>query len=179
MDLFDLKERLGGAGALITFSGSFSHSIIEELGTAVKKYLESEAIRKSAMLDVFSVYIEAAQNVRNYTAARLAAGSEAPVAQSSILVIAKRDDRYEVHSGNVVEREDVAALTAQLDEVSGLDPAGLRALYKERLRRRTPDGATGAGLGFVDMARRATEPLHYQLTPLPDGRSYFSLRVVV
>ena len=37
MNLFQLKERLDSAGALITFSGSFSHAIIAELGTAVRK----------------------------------------------------------------------------------------------------------------------------------------------
>lgn len=168
MNLFELKETLGEAGALITFSGSFSHGIIEELGTAVKAYLESQTVQKSAMMDVFSVYIEAAQNVRNYAGAT----------NEGILVIAKQGGHYEVHSGNVVKGPDVAALTERLETLSGLDKAELKALYKEQLRKdRSPD--QGAGLGLIEMARRATRPLTWEFRPLADGRSFFSLRVVV
>ena len=88
MNLFALKEQLREAGILISFTGSFSHSIIEELGTAVKKHLESAQSQKTAMMDVFSVYIEAAQNVRNYAELRVAAGHAD--AQASIVVIASR-----------------------------------------------------------------------------------------
>ncbi len=168
MNLFELKENLNDSGSLITFSGSFSHGIIEELGTAVRAYLESETVQKSAMMDVFSVYIEAAQNVRNYS------GS----APDGILVIARQGDHYEVHSGNVMDGAHVAELTARLEKLVGLDKAALKALYKEQLRQERPaDG--GAGLGLIEMARRASQPLSWQFRPLPDGRQFFSLRVVV
>ena len=179
MNLFELKERLNEAGAHITFCGSFSHSIIEELGTAVREYLASSAVQKSAMMDVFSVYVEAAQNVRNYTEARLAAGANARDAQMSILVIARRGEHYEVHAGNVVEPVDAAALTARIDSLRTLDRAALKAAFKTQLRAERPSDGGAAGLGLIEMARRASEPLSYELTPLPDGRSYFSLRVVV
>ena len=178
MNLFDLNERLGEAGALITFSGSFSHSIIEELGLAVRKYLESEAVQKSAMMDVFSIYVEAAQNVRNYTAAKQDAGDFA-IGNSSIVVIAKQNQHYEVHAGNAVETADVAGLQARLEPLLTLDKAGLKSLYKEQLRREKPPGATGAGLGFIDMARRSSRPLEYRFTPVDEKRSFFSLRIVV
>lgn len=169
MNLFQLKENLGEAGALITFSGSFSHGIIEELGTAVRAYLESETVQKSAMMDVFSVYIEAAQNVRNYS------GS----APEGILVIARQGEHYEVHSGNVVRTEDVGGLSQRLQRLRELDKPGLKALYKEQLRKERASDQVGAGLGLIEMARRASQPLSWEFRPLPDGRSFFSLRVVV
>ncbi len=179
MNLFELKERLNEAGAHITFCGSFSHSIIEELGTAVREYLASSAIQKSAMMDVFSVYVEAAQNVRNYTEARLAAGADVRDAQASILVIARSGEHYEVHAGNVVEPVDAAALTERIDALRTLDRAALKAAFKAQLHVERPSEGGTAGLGLIEMARRASAPLGYELTPLPDGRSYFSLRVVV
>ena len=45
MDLFDIKEKLRDAGILVSFNGSFSHDLIEELVKAVKKYLESAESR--------------------------------------------------------------------------------------------------------------------------------------
>jgi hypothetical protein len=176
MNLFALKEQLREAGILISFTGSFSHSIIEELGTAVKKYLESAEIQKTAMMDVFSVYIEAAQNVRNYSERRRQAGRTDN--DASIVVIARRDAHYRIYAGNVVEEDDKADLGARLDRLAALDKASLKTAYKEQLRReRAPD--EGAGLGLIEMARRASAPLEYGFTPLPDGRAYFSLCIEI
>jgi hypothetical protein len=175
MNLFALKEQLREAGILISFTGSFSHSIIEELGTAVKKYLQSAESQKTAMMDVFSVYIEAAQNVRNYNERRVAAGHADT--EASIVVIAKRDAHYRVYAGNVVERADVAALSTRLDHIAGMDKAALKIAYKEQLRKDRSAGS--AGLGLIEIARRASQPLEYSFTSQPDGRAYFSLCVEI
>jgi len=174
MNLFALKEQLREAGILISFTGSFSHSIIEELGTAVKKYLESAETHKSAIMDVFSVYIEAAQNVRNYAERRGQSDADA-----SIVVIAKRDSHYRIYAGNVVEAADTEALGRRLDAVAAMDKSALKAAYKDQLRRERGPDENGAGLGLIEIARRATRPLEYSFTPLADGRAYFSLCVEI
>jgi len=179
MDLFEIKEQLRGAGILVSFNGSFSHSLIEELGTAVKKYLESAEAKPSAMMDVFSVYIEAAQNVRNYSERRLAAGAGKADLEANILVIARRNEHYEISAGNTIDAADVPALTERLGRLADMDKAGLKALYKEQLRRERAPGEDGAGLGLIEMARRASEPLRYGFTPIDGGLSYFSLTVVI
>lgn len=178
VNLFSLRERLGEAGALIAFSGSFSHSLIEELGVAVRKYLQTEHVEKSSMMDVFSVYVEASQNVRNYTTVRLSE-ADPTVGQSSIVVIAKRDAHYEVNAGNMIDNRDVESLRQRLDKLRKLDKLGLKALYKEQLRKeRTPE-SSGAGLGLIDMARRSSAPLEFDFTAVDEDYSFFSLRVVV
>jgi hypothetical protein len=179
MDLFEVKEQLRENGILISFSGSFSHSIIEELGTAVKKYLESSESKKPAMMDVFSVYIEAAQNVRNYSERQLAAGATKADLDANIVVIARHDEHYQIYAGNAVATGDVPVLTARLERLAGMDKTELKALYKEQLRKeRGPDDG-GAGLGLIEMARRASEPLRYTFTPIDNGTTYFSLCVTI
>lgn len=178
IDLFALRESLGRAGALITFSGSFSHSLIEELGLAVRKYLESEHIEKSAMMDVFSVYVEASQNVRNYTSLKLKSG-DASIGQSSIVVIAKRETHYEVNAGNMIESGDVPRLRERLELLRRTDKPGLKALYKQQLRAERGNDAAGAGLGLIDMARRSSAPLEFEFSTVDDDYSFFSLKVVI
>ncbi len=178
VNLFSLRERLGEAGALIAFSGSFSHSLIEELGLAVRKYLESESVQRTAMMDVFSVYVEASQNVRNYTGLKLK-DAELAISASSIIVIAKRDEHYEVNAGNMVETDDVSQLRDRLEELKALDKAGLKALYKEQLRKDRDPESVGAGLGLIDMARRSSAPLEFEFSPVNDRYSFFSLRVII
>ena len=106
-DLLSLREVISDQGVLICFNGPFSHSIIEEIGTAVKKHLEGDAAVKSAVHDVFAVYIEQTQNVRNY-----AERKNFPVQKfySPIVVIAKQEGAYAVSSGNLIEKGDVPDL---------------------------------------------------------------------
>ncbi|HEY2344430.1 MAG TPA: SiaB family protein kinase [Xanthomonadaceae bacterium] len=179
MDLFSIKEQLRKAGVVVSFNGSFSHGIIEELGAAVKKYLESAETRPAAMMDVFSVYIEATQNVRNYSERRLAAGADEADVDANILVIARRGDHHEISAGNMIDVAHVAGLTERLHRLAGLDKAGLKALYKEQLRKERDPDDEGAGLGLIEIARRASEPLRFGFTSVDATRSFFSLSVVV
>lgn len=179
MDLIEIKDRMRAAGILISFNGSFSHGIVEELGTAVKKYLESAEGKPSAMMDVFSVYIEAAQNVRNYSDRRLAAGADRQEMDANILVIARRGEHYEISAGNAMANADIPELTDRLQRLSGMDKAQMKAYYKEQLRKDRGPDASGAGLGLIEMARRASQPLQYAFTPIDAASSYFSLNVVI
>ena len=68
-----------------------------------------------------------------------------------------------------------------MGELSGLDKVQLKAAYKEQLRKPREDAAaaSGAGLGLIDMARKASAPLQATLRNLADGRSFLSLCAVV
>ena len=171
-----IREEITREGVMICFNGAFVHSIIEEIGKALRRYLEGEEEQKGAALDVFSVYIEQAQNVRNYlTRKRFADASHA----NAIIVIGRKDDRYIVSSGNIVQAEDVKELTLRLEAVRELDVEGLRKLFKSRLRAETPNSNGGVGMGLIEIARRCTEPLQYAFHAVDEGHAFFCLTAVV
>ena len=177
LDLFDMRGVFTRQEIMICFNGPFSRSIIEELGNAVKRYLENAAVQKNAMHDVFAVYIEQTQNVRNYVVDRY---PNDPTRQSAIIMIARDADNYAVYCGNVVDRRDGEALAKTIDMLRTLDKVQLKAVFKEQSRKpRDPAAATGAGLGLIDMARKAVRPLEYSLQSIDDERLFFTLRVVV
>ena len=177
IDLYDLRAKLNNEEVLICFAGPFSHSIIEELGTAVKRYLEAEQVTRTSLMNVFAVFIEQTQNVKNY-AERKAAELPGSGLGSAIVVIGRSGDRYVVSSGNVVVRADIEPVLARLEQLRGLDRAGLKALYKEQLRQDVSPGS-GAGLGLIDMARSASEPLQVSLQGIDEQFCFFSLRAVI
>ena len=178
LDLTRLQDELRRQGVLMSFSGPFSHSIIEELGKAIRQYLENTQVAGSALMDVFAVYIEQAQNVRNYIASRGSCAERTRLAGSGIVVIAQDGSRCVVSSGNLLDRVDAPALIAHLEPLRSLDKAGLKVLYKEQMRRPlSPQG--GAGLGLIGMARKGAAPLEYMLGDVDERYMFFSLRVVI
>ena len=54
-----------------------------------------------------------------------------------------------------------------------------RALYREALCGETPEGSKGAGVGFIDIARRAEHGFEFDIMAVDDKRSYFCLKACV
>lgn len=179
LDLFEIKKSFQRDGTLICFAGPFSHSIIEELGNAVRRYLETEQVGKASMMDVFSIFIEQTQNVRNYAVSKAAAGDANPDYSHGIVVIGKSAAHYLISAGNLVETGDVGECVALIEHMRSLDKAALKALYKERLRIAPTAGKSGAGLGLIDMARKSALPLEYHLRRIDDRYSFFSVRATI
>jgi hypothetical protein len=178
-NLHDIRSTLSSDGILICFNGPFSHGIIEELGKAVRRYLESAEVQKSALMDVFAVYIEATQNVSNYANRAERPEEDRLRLNGGIIVIGREGENYVVQSGNPLLEEDGAALSRHLDRIRALDKVGLKALYKEQMRQPVRPGGLGAGLGLIDMARKATRPLEYAMVPDGGGLTFFSLKVTL
>jgi hypothetical protein len=177
-NLYNLKETYNKEGILICFAGPFSHSIIEELGNAVKRYLEVEQTTKAAMMDVFSVFIEQTQNVRNYAEQKATEGNRERDFNSGVVVIARNGEKYEVTSGNIVEQNDIRVAVAKLDMLRELDKQELKTAYKEQMRTEIVMGKS-AGLGLIDMSRKTSEPLQYATTNIDDKYCFFSLKATI
>ena len=96
-----------------------------------------------------------------------------------ILTIGRLEDSFFVSCGNLIENQDVERLRAALSEVQSLDKEGLKALYKETLRGVTPEGSKGAGVGFIDIARRASNGFDFDFQSVDDKHSFFCLKAFV
>lgn len=173
LDLFALQQRYTDQGILLCFNGPLSSSLIEEIGKALRNHMESEALAPSSAMDVFGVYIELTQNIRHYFATR-----SWPEAVATVVIARDAGGHYLVSAGNKVSPGDGRALVQRVAMLAALDRTSLRAAYKEQLRApRVAD--SGAGLGLIDMARKASAPMQAQLQELPDGSAFFSMTVVI
>ncbi len=177
VNLFELRAHFNRSNILLCFNGPISRSLIEEVGNALKNYLQADQAQPSAAMDVFAVYIEMTQNIRHYALAH-----HYDEADSSATVVVARDDEqhYVVQAGNLVEHADGQALMAHVNTLASMDKSQLKAAYKTQLRLpRDETAASGAGLGLIDIARKSVQPLSATLTEVGDGRSFFSVRAVI
>lgn len=178
-NLLELQNDLHNYGVLISFSGRFTQGIIEELGEAVKKYMEIEDRPKNDIFNVFAVFIEQTQNIKNYSASKEGSLAYERVVNSGIITIGKSANGYFICSGNQIENRDVPMLSEKIENLIHLDKNALKKLYKEQIKKELPPGSTSAGIGLIDMARKASLPLDYSVTPLDGDFSFFVLKVNV
>ena len=181
LDIYSLRDIFNRQQIMLCFNGPFTAALIEEIGKALRNHMESIEESPSSVSDVFSVYIEMTQNIRRYT---LQKQLQDQSATSTIVVSRDSEGRYIVSAGNVVERGDGERLKTRIEELATLDKNALKAAFKAQLRQ-PRDSLTNdsAGLGLIDMARKASRPLACSLQPMEGDATgqwaFFSLRVVL
>lgn len=177
IDLFSLQQTYNEQRIMLCFNGPLTRSLIEEIGNALRNYMQRENATASSAMDVFGAYIELTQNIRHYAARK---GWNEADASATVVIARDGQGHYVVSAGNIVDAADGTELEARVQALAAMDKAQLKAQYKEQLRKPRDEGAaTGAGLGLLDLARKASEPLACSLRTCDDGRAFFSMRVVM
>jgi len=174
-DLFDLREIFDQQQIMVCFNGPINAALIEEIGRALRDYLNHQQEQPSAVADIFAVYIEMTQNIRRYADQH----PELAGAASAAIVVSREDGHYVVSAGNVVNPEDGRELLKRVDELAAMDRNELKAFFKAQLRQPREILNGSAGLGLIDMARKASRPLVATVREMDGQRSFLSLRVVL
>ena len=170
--LLDLRDRLDRDGILFCFSGPVSQGLLEGLAALVRERINQEDASTTVVRKVFSTFVEQVQNIIHHST------SDEDVSDG-IVAIGVRDGRYYVFGGNRVPVTSIERIRQKVDPLQGMSPDELKKMYKEERRKDPIPGAKGAGLGFLEMARKASEPLEIDFEPIDDDYAFFSLKVVI
>ncbi|MBF0460539.1 MAG: hypothetical protein HQL87_04005 [Magnetococcales bacterium] len=177
---YRIRELLHDQGVIFCYSGYMTEAILSGLGQAIKQKLAIEETDANTARGVFSVFVEQMQNIIRYSAEREPdMKPEESVLSYGTLTVGRNADNFFVTCGNKVARGDVSRLQEQLALIGSLDRDGLLALYKQILKGETPEGSRGAGVGFVDIARRASRPIEFDFFDLDTQHAFFSLRATI
>lgn len=174
-DLYDLREIFDRKQIMVCFNGPINAALIEEIGRALRDYLQHQQEAPSAVADIFAVYIEMTQNIRRYADQH----PELEGAANAAIVVSREDGRYVISAGNVVAPGDGRELLRRVEELAAMDRAALKTLFKTQLRRPREALNGSAGLGLIDMARKAACPLEATMRGIDEKRSFLSLRVML
>jgi hypothetical protein len=124
---------------------------------------------------VFNVMVECLQNIVKHSEDY----EEADKRLNAIFMIGKHQDEYIIMSGNPIYSKNVSVLQEKLDKINSLDKEGLKTLYKDIIKGTNISEKGGAGLGFVDMARKSGQKLEYDFTEIDSEVAFFSLKTTI
>ncbi len=122
-----------------------------------------------------NIIVECIQNMRSYYCDYCADKGYDAV----ILSIGKSSKGYDFHIGNFVLNEDFETVKSRLNLINELSKEELRELYRGILDYGSVSQLGGAGLGFIDVAKRSDGPLVYTAEPINDKMSFFTLKIVI
>jgi len=182
LNLYELYQDLKGKRIMFCYSGPIAHAGIEGIAQTLRMNLEYDDAGNAARAAVFSIFIEQVQNVLNYSAERLGnteACCDNELGFGAVVIGREEDGRYFIYCGNRIYNKDADSLSSKIEEIKNLNKDELKAVYKERRKMEPPPGSKGAGLGLVEIARKADKPIEYSFRPIDDTYSFFITKVVV
>jgi hypothetical protein len=182
-DLFDLRSILRQKGVIFAYSGYVTEPVLSGVGDAIKQTLTMEDADTRTVRSVFAVFVEQMQNIIRYSAEKVppdGARGEPPLElRYGILTIGQEDGCYVVQAGNLIDRADVEHIRERLGEIRTMDRAQLKAFYKKQLKAEPDEQSKGAGVGFVEIARRASKPIEFDFKKFDDKYAFFALKAYI
>lgn len=179
--VYNLRGQLRSNDIVFAYSGYVSESILAGVGDALKHKLVSDDINRTTMRSVFAVFVEQMQNIIRYSAEKLdpATGTEDVDLRYGILTIGNEDGRHSVQAGNLVAREDVQGMKDRLSQLQSMSKEELKSAYKAQLKSVQNPDSKGAGIGLIEIARRANKPIEFDFLDVDDGKVFFALKAVI
>lgn len=180
--LYQLKTNLDESGIFLSFSGPISQNLMVELGDILKKQMELADAETSTILRVFSILVEQSQNIIRYSAESVPDeenNGDGEKLMFGTIAVGFHDSKYFVLGGNKVRKEDIEELKSRLQQLQTMSKEELKEHYRSQRKKDRKPGESGAGLGLIDLARKATEPIEYDFEPIDDAFSFFSLKTLI
>lgn len=172
--IYDLHQQMVSHKVVLIYEGDFTQETTKSILTMAERNLESSGEESGIKKKIFNVMVEALQNiVKHSDDAREGEVST----HAAIFLIGHAKSKYSIMSGNPVKNENIDNLKNALERINSLDKDGLKELYKDIIKNTTLSEKGGAGLGFVDMARKSGEKLEWAFVPMTDDTSFFCLKV--
>lgn len=174
--IYDLHRTMMSQNLILVYQGDFTQESTKSILAMAERNLDSSGEESSIKRKVFNVMVEALQNIVKHSD-ELVDGQIR--SHAAIFLIGKEKDRYSIMSGNPIRKENIEKLKEALEHINNLDKDGLKELYKEIIKNTTISEKGGAGLGFVDMARKSGEKIEYSFPELNAEYHFFCLKVNV
>jgi hypothetical protein len=157
------------------YRGLFTDKITDNILALAESNLVKKEDPRALKRKVYNVMVEGLQNITKHQA-----GIDESIANNyGVFVLKKENLKYYITTGNLIENENIAGLTLQIEQVNKLNEEELKAYHRQVLVDGKISSKGGAGLGLIDMARKSGNKLLYAFEKVDDNYSYFYLHTEI
>lgn len=176
--VYEIYKQLEEKNVLLSFKGMITSELLTTILQIMESKMDHIDEKPKVKKKVFNILVECLQNLYHHIDQDDVI--HVPLEdKSALLMIAKRENEYEITTGNYMKTQDVPALKDKLELVNSMDKAELKAYYKKVLSEGSLSSKGTAGLGMIDIARKSGEKLDFSFSPINDTTTFFSLAVKI
>lgn len=177
-ELFKLKDDFQSNGIFFCYSGYITEATLMGIGDAIKKKMIVEVTDARTARVVFSVFVEQVQNMIRYSEEKESRDDKNEI-RFGIIAVGRENNGFFVSCGNKIKVQDVPRLEKALLQIQKMDRKELKQAWKNGLRKGPPEGSKGAGIGFIDIARRAKGGIQFDFKMLDEQSAFFSMKAFI
>jgi hypothetical protein len=155
----EIRNVMQRTGVIMAYNGTVSDELMVSLAEILKSRLEGLEDAKRSRT-VFSVFMEGMQNLIWH--------GRTEQSPTGMVCISSHDDEIVIVCGNRLPRAESSNLRTVLEQLQGADKDTIRQLYREGMSRSNEHEGPGAGLGLLEIARRASHPISFAFTDIDD-----------
>ncbi len=175
MNISKIRTVMAEEGIVFSFSGMISQSLTSFMVETAKKQLEERGEDAKMTRNMFLIAIEQLQNIMSYSKDKdTSHGSKYVSPGVMVIGFDRNKNKYYVLSSNEIIQSDKEKVSSKIDEINSMDKVQLRKLLREKLRSAEDKHDRGAGVGFIEMAKRSSEKLEYNFEEIKD-KIYFHI----
>ncbi len=159
---------------VLVYSSEFDQEIIKSMLKYTEDKLESSVIDSVVKRKIFNVMVEMLQNITKHQYVK------DNNRMTPIFMLIEKENEFQLVTGNPILTSVIESLTDRINKINGMDPAQLKAYYKEaRLASRISD-VGGAGLGFIDIARKTENKIEFGYYEIDsEHHQFFILKTII
>jgi hypothetical protein len=162
----DIRTAMRASGVIMAYNGTVSDELMVSLADILKTRMEAMDDAKRSRV-VFSIFMEGMQNLIWHGRTN----KNAP----GMVCISQQDGEITVVCGNRIQREESLKLNETLEQLQRADKDTIRQLYREGMSKSSEHEGPGAGLGLLEIARRASHPISFAFMDVDEDHVDFFL----
>jgi hypothetical protein len=176
-NIFEIYKQLEERNVIISFKGVMTSEILTTILQIMESRMDKLEERPKIRKKVFNVLVECLQNLYHHIDDDIDDKSTPQDERNCLFMITRENAAYIITTGNYIKPEDSPILEEKLDTINGMTRDELKSYYKQVLNEGTMSDKGTAGLGMIDIARKSGKKLEYDLTPINENLTFFSLSV--
>lgn len=162
---------------LLFYEGEVNHEITKALTFTTENNIGKNGTSRITQKKVFNAMIECLQNIDKHSLGPDLENSV--ISKKGSILVSEDANSYFILAGNPVSYAQKDTLSTIINELNQKEKKELRTLYKKQLENGKLSDKGGAGLGFIDMARKSGNNIKFSFYPINDDLFFFVYKILV
>lgn len=162
----------------LTYAGFLTQPLIAGMTDVLEKEAKSSEVNMKILGNIFTIFIELSQNMMNYAKTKVDFDKNYQAKGFIIVGLEQNSNNYYILSRNLVDSQDKEIIEKRLLQVYNLNKEELRILHRQLRKTGELKHHKGAGIGFVEIARRC-DKIEYEFVPYKDEQYYYTIKTTI
>ena len=180
--VINFKKMMTESHLNVVFMGNVTQATIDGITDMISEDLSTRNENRRVTKRVYHVMMESLQNICKHADSQSEEESnslEQGLVKKGIFLIGHNENEYFITTGNNIEIKSAVTLRDVLDNINSLDADGIKQLYRDAMMNSEIGDTGGAGLGFIDIAKKTGTKYEYYFEPDNEVSCFFILTMRV